>query len=290
MAHLFLVLVNLIYAVSYGFSKDVLADCLPPFTFILCRVFGAFTLFWICFFKTETIQKKHIVRFMICGALGVAMNQLMFFEGLANTSSINASIIMVTTPILVLMLSFLFLNERLSSRKIIGVLIGLFGALGVILWQTPTNSPHQSTMYGNAFIFMNACSYAGYLVCVKPLMKTYKPFTVLKWVFTFGTIYVLPFGLAQIGQVNLDVVDGWMIFEIGFVVFFTTFLTYLLSISALNKVSPTLVSMYIYIQPVLTIFIAVAQQKEQFSWFQFAMGLLVCFGVYLVANIKRKKA
>ncbi len=280
-AHLALFSVNLIYALSFGFSKDVMNGYLPAFTFILFRVLGATTLFWLLFFKTEKIQAKDYIKFAIAGVFGVAANQLMFFEGLDHTSTINASIIMVNTPILVLIFSSILLKERISSRKIIGVFIGLIGAIALILFKD-TSVKNEATLYGDVFIFLNASSYALYLVLVKPLMKKYSPYTVLKWVFTFGLIYVIPFGVYQFEGANFNM-NSEILMKIAFIIVFTTFLTYLLTMYGLNKVSPTTVSSYVYLQPVLTTVIALFLGYEQPTWINLFCGITIFIGVYLVS-------
>ena len=280
-AHLALFSVNLIYALSFGFSKDVMNGYLPAFTFILFRVLGATFLFWLLFFKTEKIQSKDYLKFAIAGVFGVAANQLMFFEGLDHTSTINASIIMVNTPILVLIFSSILLKERISNRKIIGVLIGLIGAITLILFKDQTIN-NEATLYGDIFIFLNASSYALYLVLVKPLMQKYSPYTVIKWVFTFGLIYVIPFGMSQFGDSNFNMTNE-IILKVIFIIVFTTFLTYLLTMYGLNKVSPTTVSSYVYLQPVLTTVIALLLGFEKPTWSNLLCGIIIFIGVYLVS-------
>lgn len=286
-AHIALFSVNLIYALSFGFSKDVMDGYLPAFTFILFRVLGATVLFWILFFKTEKIETKDYIRFAIAGIFGVAANQLMFFEGLDHTSTINASIIMVNTPILVLIFSSILLKERISSRKIIGVLIGLVGAVSLITFKDNTIK-NEATLYGDLFIFLNASAYALYLVLVKPLMKKYSPYTVLKWVFTFGLIYVIPFGISQFGEANFEMTN-LIILKVTFIILFTTFLTYLLTMYGLNKVSPTTVSSYVYLQPVLTTAIALILGFEQPTWINLLCGIVIFIGVYLVSFTPKTK-
>lgn len=280
-AHIALFSVNLIYALSFGFSKDVMNGYIPAFTFILFRVLGATALFWILFFKTEKIERKDYGKFAIAGIFGVAANQLMFFEGLDHTSTINASIIMVSTPILVLIFSAILIKERISSRKIFGVFIGLIGAVSLILFKS-TSIQNEATFYGDLFIFLNASSYALYLVLVKPLMNKYSPYTVIKWVFTFGLIYVIPFGISQFDGTNFNM-DSNIILKVIFIIVFTTFLTYLLTMYGLNKVSPTTVSSYVYLQPVLTTSIALILGFEQPTWINLFCGVLIFIGVYLVS-------
>lgn len=287
-AHLALFSVNLIYALSFGFSKDVMNGYIPAFTFILFRVLGATALFWVLFFKTEKIQPRDYIKFAIAGVFGVAANQLMFFEGLDHTSTINASIIMVNTPILVLIFSSILLKERISSRKILGVLIGLIGAVSLILFKD-SSIKNDATLYGDLFIFLNASSYALYLVLVKPLMKKYSPYTVIKWVFTFGLIYVIPFGMSQFGETNFDMTSD-IILKVIFIIIFTTFLTYLLTMYGLNKVSPTTVSSYVYLQPLLTTAIALILGFEQPTWTNLFCGMIIFTGVYLVSFKPKLKA
>ena len=139
---------------------------------------------------------------------------------------------------------------------------------------------------GNLLIILNATSYGLYLVLVKPLMKKYSPITVIKWVFTFGLIIVTPFGLTEIDTVNWQMpVD--IILKIGFVIIFTTFFCYLFNIYGVKRVSPTIVSSYIYLQPILTSIIAVVYGYENINETMIICGLIIFFGVYLVSKPAR---
>lgn len=275
---------NLIYAINYGLAKDVMGEgYLQAFSFILFRVVGAVFLFWIVSFftKREKIEKKDFVKFAICGLFGVAANQLMFFEGLHHTSTINASIIMVTNPILVLILATVMLKERLSARKIFGVAIGLTGAVLLILFRGK-GLDEQSTLWGDLLILLNATCYGVYLILAKPLMSRYSPITVIKWVFTFGLILVLPFGASQVGEINWNMPNN-IILEVLYVVVFTTFFAYLLNIYGLKNVSPTVASSFIYIQPVLTSMIAVYFGSETLDWQKVLFGMIIFTGVFIVS-------
>ncbi len=287
-AHLALLIVNVIYAVSYGFSKDVLGAYIPPFAFILIRVIGATLLFWsiLIFTKKEKIIKKDFFTLLLCGFFGVAANQLMFFEGLKNTSSINASVIMVATPLIVLFLSRLILKEKIKIQKAFGILIGMFGALSLILAGTKTTN---ISSYGDLLILLNASSYGIYLVIVKPLMKKYNPLTVIRWTFTFGLLFVIPFGLFQWNEIVWTFPTD-IIWKILFIIFAMTFLTYLLTVYGLGKVSPTVVSAYIYIQPILATMIALYQQKEVLTITTIIYGTLIFIGVFLVSVPLVKKS
>ena len=288
-AHLAILGANIIYAVNYGFAKDVMnGGYVPPFAFILFRAIGANLLFWITsYFFYERVSKSDILKFVMCGLFGVTANQLMFFTGLELTSTIHASIIMVTSPIIVSILSLIILKERLQIYKIFGIIIGLIGA--VIIISENNASSANSGLKGDIFIFLNAISFGLYLIIVKPLMIKYRPITVVKWVFTFGLLGVLPFGIYEINEVNWKMSND-IILKIGFVIFFTTFLCYLFNIYGVKYVSPTIVSTYIYLQPVLTSFIAVLSGRENLNTTIIMCSALIFLGVYLVSINTIKKS
>jgi len=256
---------------------------LQAFSFILFRVVGAVFLFWLVslFSEKEKIEKKDYMKFAICGLFGVAANQLMFFEGLDHTSTINASIIMVTNPILVLILATVLLREKLSLRKILGVAIGITGAILLILFKGKGVN-EQSSFGGDILILLNATSYGVYLILAKPLMSKYSPLTVIKWVFTFGLIFVLPFGVSQVGAINWNMPNE-IVLEIIYVVVFTTFFAYLLNIYGLKNVSPTVASSFIYLQPILTSMIAVYLGSETLDWQKILFGIIIFTGVFIVS-------
>ena len=287
-AHIALFGANLIYAFNYGYAKDVMqGGFVPPFTFILFRAIGATILFWITsLFFYQKIDKKDLWRFALCGFFGVTANQLMFFSGLDLTSTIHASIIMISSPIIVSILSIFMIKDQMNWKKAIGIGIGLIGALIVILHKNKGSG--EFGIWGDILIFLNASSYGLYLICVKPLMKKYQPITVIKWVFTFGLIGVIPFGAYQIGQVNW-VMPKDILLKIGFVILFTTYLCYLFNIYGIKHVSPTIVSTYIYLQPILTSFIALLTGREKLESIVIFSSLLIFTGVYLVSVSGRKK-
>ena len=285
-AHIALLLANIIYALNYGWAKDVMGGgFVKPFALILMRVVGATLLFWsISMFFREKVTNKDKLRMFLCGVFGVAANQLLFFKGLDQTSTINASLIMVASPIIVALLSSIIIKEKPSFYRIIGIIIGLAGACYIILQEN--NANEGASLMGNLLIILNATSYGLYLVLVKPLMKKYSPITVIKWVFTFGLIIVTPFGLTEIDTVNWQMpVD--IILKIGFVIIFTTFFCYLFNIYGVKRVSPTIVSSYIYLQPILTSIIAVVYGYENINETMIICGLIIFFGVYLVSKPAR---
>lgn len=256
-AHLALFFVNTLYGASHVLAKGVMPEFLTPSVFIFFRVLGATLLFWIVklILPVQKIEKKDFLLLAICGLFGVAINQLCFFYGLNLSSAINSGIIMTTNPILVIMLAYFLIKEKITISKIVGILIG---ALGAILLTLAGSSGKGDSLLGDLFLFTNALSYAIYLVLAKPLMKKYNPLTVITYVFTFGLGFVLLFPptLTEVFQTDFQKISVEIWAKIAYVVVGVTFLTYLLTMYGLKYLSPSVSSAYIYFQPVLVIFFA----------------------------------
>ena len=251
-AHLALFIVNALYGAGHILAKGVMPAFLTPTTFIFFRILGATLLFWIikAFLPKERIQRKDIGLFMLCALFGVTVNQLFFFHGLSLSSSINSGIIMTTNPILVTIIAYFLLKDKITSTKIIGIVLG---ATGAILLSLAGNTGKGDSSLGDLFLFINAASYAVYLVIAKPLMQRYSPFTVITYVFTFGLFYMLIYPPTYIETLQIDfgAITAAIWLKIGYIVIGVTFFTYLLTMYGLKYVGPSIASAYIYTQPVL---------------------------------------
>jgi len=287
LAHLAIFGANLIYGLNYVIAKGIMPDYLQPRVIILFRVLGATIVFWLVsnFFSKEKIEKTDFPRLALSGLFGIAINQIMFFEGLNLTTPINASIIMVSTPILVLVLAHFIVGEKISLQKIIGIALGATGASYLILHQGNISFT-SNTFVGNLLVLINSVSYATFLVIVKPLMKKYSAITVMKWVFLFGTIYVIPFSANLALNTNYSAIplDIWL--SVSYVVVFTTILAYFLNNYSLKTVSPTVNSAYIYLQPFLASMVAIYAAKDELTWTKIIAAVLIFLGVYF-ASLKK---
>ena len=290
-AHLALLSVALIYGANYTIAKNVLdQEYLKPNGFILLRVLSGFILFSMVHFLfiKEKVDRKDLALLAFCGLFGIALNQLFFFKGLSETSPVHASLIMVVTPIIVLIVSTLYRKEKVSKWKLLGILIGMLGAMLLIL-RGSSGSTSMSSPIGDLYILINAASYAIYLVFAKEIMKKYHPFTVMKWVFSFGLVVVLPFGIVDLTDAvwSSFPTDIWI--AVGYVLLFTTFLAYLLNAYALTIVNPTTASAYIYLQPLIASTIAILWYNDGLSSLKVFCAILIFVGVYLISIQKQKR-
>ena len=285
LAHLALFTANLIYGINYTVAKEVMPDYIEPLGFILVRVTGAVILFWLCYalFYYEKVKKGDLLKLAICGLFGIAINQMLFFEGLNLTTPINAAVIMVTNPILVLLFGIFLATERFNTKKGIGVALGALGAI-VLITNGSQVSMNNEHFWGNIMVFINASSYAVYLVLVKPLMQKYKPITVISWVFLFGILFVIPFGWSDFQAIQWATMPYDILWRIAFVVIGTTFLAYLLNIYGLKNLNPSTVSTYIYLQPVLASIVAIIASSDSLDITKIGSSILIFLGVYLVSH------
>ena len=287
--HLALFTVNLLYGANYLIAKQVMPEFLDAYSFILLRLAICTVFFWLTgmFFKEQKINKEDWLRIAACSLFGMTLNQLLFFKGLSLTSSINASLIMITTPICVLIMSAIILKSQLQRKQLMGISMGLVGAAKIILSGRNMHTQALKLSIGDLLILLNALSFAFYLVLAKPLMEKYHPIVLVKWMFLLATLMVVPFLLSGLGEVNWNAWThkAWLCFS--FVIFGATYLVYLLNTVALKNASPVLLSTYIYLQPFFAALFGVLFGKEVITLQQGIAGLIIVVGVKLVSQTKQ---
>jgi len=288
-AHLALLGANLFYGAGFTVAKIVMPSLIQPKGFILIRVAVVTILFWLSYFGGKNfrtkIDRKDWRTLILCAIFGVATNQLLFFQGLNLTSPIHASLMMLSTPILVSLFAVYALHEKLSVNKIIGLILGVSGAVILVLLggkdKVATNA-----LLGDVFVLMNATSYAIYLVIAKPLMTKYRPIIVIRWIFLIGLLVVFPFGISEFTEINWNMFSFKEYAAVAFIVICCTFFTYLWNIYALRILSPATAGAYIYLQPVFAALIAVFFYFEHLSWTKVIASIFIFAGVYFVSKRK----
>ena len=289
-AFLLAFLAALIYGVSFTVAKEVMPVYIQPFGFILLRVLGAALLFWGVgiFLKKEKIEVKDYPRLLLAAVFGIALNQLSFFKGLSMTTPINASVIMVCSPIIVLIFSSFLLNEKATKKKLLGIFIGLFGAVMLIIFGKDIGAASNASL-GNLLVLVNASSYALYLILIKNLTKKYHAITLAKWLYLLGLVMVIPFGFSELSVVNWTSMPMPIIYRVGFIIVFTSFMTYMFNLFAIKELKPTTLSIFIYLQPVIASSYALLVGSDSLNFIKIASTLLIFIGVYLVTR-KPKEA
>ena len=277
---------TLIYGVTYTVAKDVMPNYIKPYGFILLRVSSATLIFWTVglFTKQQKIEKSDYKKILIASFFGITINMLAFFKGLSLTSPISASVMMVTSPIMVLIFSSILIRKPIGKQRILGVFIGLVGALFLITLGNSSTGTSTNSAFGNFLVFLNAASYGLYLVLAKDLVKKYNPIVFIKWLYLFGLIFVLPFGYSELTAVVWQEIPTNIYWNISFVLVFTTCISYLFNLYGLSKLKPTTVSVFIYLQPVIASIYALIVGSDSLNLVKIFATLLIFFGVYLVTK------
>ena len=274
-----------IYGINHTVAKEVMPIYIGSSGFIMLRLLGATLIFWLIslFTPNEKIEKKDFLKILIASILGMCVNMLAFFRGLELSTPINSGIIITLSPVLVLILSYFFLKEKVTVKKIIGILIGFSGAVFLVLNSSKTGINAPNIPLGNSFFLLNASAYAGYLIVIKPLTSKYNIFTLMKWLFLIGLVLSTPITFNQFVEVNWTELPWFAIWRMAYVVIGTTFLTYLFNIYALKTLSPTTVGSFIYLQPIITIGFALITGNDVLDTTKLFSCLLVFIGIYLVS-------
>ncbi|MCA0131421.1 DMT family transporter [Winogradskyella alexanderae] len=281
-----LFMVQLLYGLNYTIAKLVMnGNYIKPFGFVLLRVAGATLLFWLIslIIPQEKIEKRDFIKLFVAALFGVVINMLFFFKGLEFTSPIHASAIMTIVPIIILLLSAYILNESITKLKIIGIGLGLTGALILTIYGKSARTGDNVPL-GNLLIFINAISYSIYVVLIKRLTAKYHPFSFIKWLFLFGLILIIPFGYKELSEVEWQSFTPSVTFSVLFVIIGATFGTYLLNPLALNKLKASTVGTFIYLQPVIAGLFALYIGADFFDLLKLSAMLLIFSGVYLVTK------
>ena len=280
-----------IFAINIPISKALLSGHISPFGLTLARTFFASIVFWIVslFLKTEKILLKDHLTIFIAGILGIAVNQGLFIYGLGKTSPVDASIIITSGPLFAMIIAAIVLKEPITSKKVLGVIIGGLGAIVLVYTSHHDFSEQSSHVSGNIAIISSSFCYALYLVISKPLAGKYSSVTLMKWMFLYSTIFLFPFTYKEIINAELfhqtEIVPYMMI---AYTLFGATFITYMLIPFAQQRIRATTISMYNNLQPLIASFIAIMAGMDKFSIGKVFAGALIFLGVYFVTKSKSK--
>lgn len=287
-AHAAVLGANFIFGANYAIIKSITPGWLHPYALNVVRILVSLFLFWILFlFKPGKVQLKraHIPRFLLCALTGVVINQILFIKGVSLTSPIHSALLSLATPIFITLIAAWLLREGFTWLKFFGLVLGIGGAALLILLKDATHTG-GNLLLGDVLVLINAISYAFYLVLVRPLMQYYSGIQVLRWVFTFGSLVILPFGMPEFLSVNWAVFGFMQWMALGTIAVAATFLAYLLNVYGISIIGASATGAYIYTQPLFAAIIALLFAGEHFSLGKLLAAVLIFSGVYLT-NLKK---
>lgn len=280
------------FAVNIPISKYLLqSGYITAYGLTLARITFACAAFWIAslFTAKDKIEKKDHLLLLAGAFLGVIFNQGLFIFGLSNTSPVDASIITTSTPLFAMIIAALVLKEPITTKKVSGVFLGALGAIFLVYSSHHGDITADSSMKGNLSVVGSSLSYATYIVITRPLSSKYSAITIMKWMFLYSAIVVVPIFYKDLVYAPMFQQSEPMPYIlIGYTLLFATFVAYMLIPIAQKLIRPTTISMYNNMQPLIASFIAIALGLDSFSIEKAFSGILILTGVYLVTQSKSR--
>lgn len=285
--HLSIAAAYLIFGLNLVFSKDIAnSQTVSPYVLFSLRAIGASALFWLLsfFMPREKVEEADIWKIAAASLLGLFVPQMTFLMAITMTSAIDTAIIGTLGPIFTMFFAFLFLGEPITGKKAGGVALSFAGVLLLIFNSIHGGGASVTSPWGVVLLLVNSLSFSLYLGIFRPLISKYSVVTFMKWSFLFSLLLSLPVSAGGLLTTDFAAIPPNVRWEIGYLVFFATFVAYFLIPYGQKFIRPTLVSMYSYLQPIIAAIISIWTGLDSLSWQKVLASLLVVGGVVLVSK------
>lgn len=268
-----------------------LSGLVPPLALFCFRATGAALLFTLLSLTQpkEVVDKKDLIQIFFASMLGLFLTQLSFLVAIKETTPVDCSVVASLTPIFTMFISAIFLKEPITIKKVAGVLLSFGGVIYLILNSvSSTNGVESSTTLGLSLIVLNALFFASYLGIFRPIIAKYSVVTFMKWMFTFSAFVGLTIDAKELISLHYSEFTWQLTLTVLGVVFFSTFVAYLLVSYAQKQLRPTLVSLYSYVQPIVASCLSIYLGMDVITWQKVCAAILVFVGVAVVNKSKAK--
>lgn len=254
------------------------------------RIFGAAALFWLTslFCKPEKVSRHDLLLLAGAAFLGVLFNQGCFIFGVGLTSPGEASIITTTMPMWVMLLAWLILKEPITGKKVGGILLGASGALILVISGMSRAVRGDNPVAGDIVVLMAQFSYALYLTLYRNFIRKYSLVTLMKWMFLFASIGLLPISLPSILATDWSALSLTHWVGVLYIVVCATFIAYVCIMIGQKNLRPTIVGMYNYVQPIVSSMVGIYLGLDSFNTWKILAVILIFGGVYLVTISKAR--
>jgi len=276
-----------IFGLNIVFCKDIAnTDTVSPSVLFVLRTAGASALFWILslFLPREKVGKGDFPKILAASCIGLLIPQLTFLMAITMATSIDTAILTTLGPVFTMIFAFLFLKEPITEKKAGGVALSFAGVIFLIFNSVHEGGPSTTSPWGIVLLLMNCISFALYLGVFRPLISKYSVVTFMKWMFLFSLLLFLPFSIRDFAATDFAAIPAGVRWEIGYLVFFATFLAYFLIPIGQKRLRPTLVSMYTYLQPIIAALVSVWTGMDVLTWQKIVATALIVGGVILVSR------
>lgn len=288
-AHLAMFFANMGWGIMSPVSKDILLKgVMTPLGLSATRIAGGALLFLIFSFllpksvaPREHVEKCDWWKILLCSVLMVSANQGLFILGIGYTSPVDSSVMSSMTPILTMILSAILLGFPMTIGKIFGVVLGFVGVVTLVAG-TGAGIKATNPLLGNGLCLTAQLCAAIYYVVFRDVIMKYSAFTMMKWMFLISAVTYVPCCIPVLKHTDFSLLPGDVWLELGYIIIFGTFLSYLAIPFSQKYLKPTMVSMYNYFQPVFATIIAVVLGVGEFGPMKASATLVIFIGIYFV--------
>ena len=261
------------------------ANVMTPMDLLCLRAIGATLLFWLLslFMPKEKVPLKDLLQIFVASMLGLFLTQWSFLKAITMTTSIDTSIVNTCTPILTMLVAAIVLKEPITFKKVGGILVSLIGVLILVFNSVGFGGGASETKpLGIVLVVVNGLTFALYLGIFRPLISRYNVVTFMKWMFLFTMLVAVSLNFNNLTHISFGQIESRVLWQVGYVVFFATFVAYFLIPIGQKRLRPTLVSMYNYVQPIIATIISIVIGLDHFTWKKGIAMILVFTGVWIV--------
>ena len=290
--HLSIAAAYTIFGLNLVFCKDIAnSGAVSPYVLFTLRAIGASALFWLLslFTPKERVERKDYWKIAAASLVGLFIPQMTFLMAITMTSAIDTAIIGTLGPVFTMIFAFLFLKEPITGKKAGGVALSFAGILFLIFNSVHEGGAAATSPWGVALLLVNSLSFSLYLGLFRPLISKYSVITFMKWSFLFSLLVSLPISAKGLVKTDYAAIPGNVLWEIGYLIFFATFVAYFLIPYGQKFIRPTLVSMYSYLQPIIAAIVSILAGVDTLSWQKILASVLVVGGVILVSRSRAAK-
>ena len=291
-AHSAIFLANTIFGLGVPVTKLLLDSWVTPMGYMASRSLGACILFWIiaALMPREKVERRDLLTILAGGLMGFVVSQSLTAWALDYTSPVYFSLIATLTPIAVMLCAALTIGEKITTMKAVGVLLGIAGAVLMVLMSQSLGSG-RNDLIGILLAILSVLTWAVYLIITRNVAEKYSPVTQMKYVFLISAIVTVPIALPELPLNALYTAAwGWDgALEMAVIVVGATALGYFLIPFAMRYLQATTVSIYTNLQPIIASFVAIALGQDQLTWDKPVAAALVLLSAYIVTAVNTKE-
>lgn len=261
-------------------------DGIPPYTLGFLRFMIAALLILPFIYKHIAINKSDFSKIFILAAIGITLHIALYFIGLQLTSSINVPVLSAIMPILLILGSVLYLKEKLKKRFIFGAGLSVLGIVIIIIEPLLVTGPDGS-IPGNILILLSVICGVIYTLLLKKYALPYPALTIVFWTFFLGGLLFVPLFISDLILLQpFASFDGKAVVGIGFGAIFSSAIAYFLYTFGLKYLTASEAGIFIYLEPIVTVMIAVPLLQETVE-LTYIIGSLIVFAGLFIAEVHR---